>query len=81
MEIEVIGLEPPCKGCTQLLNNVREAVALSKIEATVVKRWALSSEIRDKYGLLLNPALIIDGMVVSQGRVYSVEKLVGLLGG
>jgi len=81
MEIEVIGLEPPCRGCTQLLNNVKEALALSKIDATVVKQWALSREVRDKYGLLLNPALVIDGMVVSQGKVFPVEKLVSLLGG
>jgi hypothetical protein len=81
MEIEVIGLEPPCKWCTQLLKNVREALALSEIDATVVKKWALSPEVRDKYGLLLNPALVVDGIVVSQGKVFSVEKLVSLLGG
>jgi len=80
MKIEVIGLEPPCEWCTQLLENVREALALSKVEATVVKQWTLSQEVRDKYGLLLSPALVIDGMVVSQGKVFSVEKLVGLLG-
>ena len=81
MEIEVLGLEPPCKGCTQLLENVIEAVKLAEIDAVVVKRWALSREIRDKYGLLLNPALIIDGMVVSQGKILTVEKLAALLRG
>ena len=81
MEIEVIGLDPPCDWCTQLLNNVKEAVALSEIDATVVKKWALSQEIRDKYGLLLSPALVVDGMVVFQGKVFSVEKLVSLLKG
>jgi len=81
VEIEVIGLEPPCEWCTQLLNNVREALALSEIDATVVKKWTLSQEIRDKYGLLLSPALVVDGMVVSQGKVFSVEKLMSLLGG
>jgi len=81
MEIEVIGLEPPCRGCTQLLNNVKEALALSKIDASVVKKWTLSQEVRDKYGLLLSPALAVDGMVVFQGKVFSVEKLVSLLGG
>ena len=81
MEIEVIGLEPPCKWCTQLLNNVEEALALTKIDGSVVKKWTLSQEIRDKYGLLLSPALVVDGMVVFQGKVFSVEKLVSLLGG
>ena len=81
MEIEVIGLEPPCEWCTQLLNNVREALALTKIDGSVVKKWTLSQEVRDKYGLLLSPALVVDGMVVFQGKVFSVEKLVSLLGG
>ena len=81
MKIEVIGLEPPCEWCTQLLNNVREAMAVAEIDATVVKKWTLSQEIRDKYGLLLSPALVVDGMVVFQGKVFSVEKLVSLLKG
>jgi hypothetical protein len=81
MEIEVIGLEPPCEWCDRLIENVREALALSKIDATVVKKWVLSQEVRDKYGLLLSPALVVDGMVASQGKVISVEKLVSLLGG
>jgi hypothetical protein len=81
MEIEVIGLEPPCEWCTRLLENVREALVLSGIDASVIKQWTLSREVRDKYGLLLSPALVIDGMVVSQGKVFPVEKLVSLLGG
>ena len=81
MEIEVIGLDPPCEWCTRLLDNVKEAVALAGIEATVIKKWTLSGEIREKYGLLLSPALVIDGMVVSQGKVFSVENLVNLLRG
>lgn len=81
MEIEVIGLDPPCEWCTRLLENVHEALAVLEIEATVRKCWTLSREVRDKYGLLLSPALVIDGMVVSQGKVLAVEKLVALLGG
>lgn len=81
MKIEVIGLEPPCEWCDRLLENVREAIKLSKIEATIEKGWVLSQEVRDTYGLLLSPALIVDGMVVSQGKVLSVEKLAGLLHG
>ena len=76
-----LGLDPPCEWCTKLLENVKEALALSQIDATVVKQWALSREVRDKYGLLLSPALVIDGVVVSQGKVFSVEKLVSVLRG
>ena len=36
MKIEVIGLDPPCKKCTELLENARKAVAELGIEAEVV---------------------------------------------
>ena len=79
MQIEIIGLEPPCKKCTELLENAKEAVKIAGIEAEVVKKWTLSDEMRDKYGLLLSPALAIEGMVVAQGKVYKTERIVGLL--
>ena len=81
IHIEVIGLDPPCEKCTQLLENAKAAVAQAGIEAEVVKRWALSPEIRDKYGLLLSPALVIEGVVVAQGKVYQPERIAGLLQG
>jgi len=81
MKIEVIGLEPPCKKCTELLENARNAVAELGIDAEVVKKWTLSDEMRDKYGLLLSPALVIEGIVVAQGKVYKTERIVGLLQG
>jgi hypothetical protein len=79
--IEVIGLEPPCKKCNELLDNAKRAVAETGIEAEVVKKWTLSEEIRQKYGLLLSPALVIEGVVVTQGKVYKKERIVSLLQG
>lgn len=81
MKIEVIGLEPPCKKCTELLENARNAVDELGIEAEVVKQWTLSEEMREKYGLLLSPALAIEGIVVAQGKVFKTERIVGLLQG
>jgi len=81
MKIEVIGLDPPCKKCSELLENAQKAVAELGIEAEVVKKWTLSEEMRDKYGLLLSPALAIEGMVVAQGKVYKTERIKGLLQG
>ena len=51
------------------------------IEAEVVKKWTLSEEMREKYGLLLSPALAIEGIVVAQGKVYKTERIIGLLQG
>jgi hypothetical protein len=81
MRIEVIGLEPPCKKCIELLENAKAAVAGSGIEAEVVKLWVLSEEVREKYGLPLSPALAIDGVLVAQGKVYSAERIASLLKG
>ncbi len=79
VHIEVIGLEPPCNKCNELLENSKQAVRETGIEAEVVKKWTLSEEIREKYGLLLSPALVIEGVVVAQGKVYKPERIAGLL--
>ena len=81
VRIEVIGLEPPCKKCTELVENAKKAVAKAGIDAEVVKLWVLSEEVRQKYGLLLSPALVIAGMVVAQGKVFTAERIAGLLQG
>lgn len=79
INIEVIGLDPPCKKCNELLQNAKNAVAEAGFEAEVVKKWTLSEEIREKYGLLLSPALAIEGVVVAQGKVYKTERIISLL--
>ncbi len=81
IHIEVIGLEPPCKKCNELLENARKAARDAGVVAEVVKLWTLSEEVRQKYGLLLSPALAIEGVVVAQGKVYKPERIAGLLQG
>ena len=81
IHIEVIGLDPPCNKCNDLLENTKLAVEQAGIEAEVLKKWTLSEEIREKYGLLLSPALAIEGVVVAQGKVYKPDRIAGLLNG
>ncbi len=81
MIIEVIGLDPPCEKCNELLNNAKQAVRVAGIEARVEKKWTLSPEILERYGLLLSPALVLDGVVIAQGKVYRTDRIVGLLQG
>ena len=81
IHIEVIGLEPPSNKCNELLENAKQAVWQTGIEATVEKKWTLSEEIREQYGLLLSPALAIEGVVVAQGKVYKTERIVDLIAG
>jgi len=77
--IEVIGLDPPCAKCTELLHNAERAAAAAGVEAAVEKKWTLDPEVRRRYGLLLSPALVIDGMVVAQGKVYRTERIAELI--
>lgn len=77
--IEVIGLDPPCAKCNELLQNAKAAVEAAGIEAVVEKKWTLDPEMRRQYGLLLSPALVIDGMIVAQGKVFKTQRIVDLL--
>lgn len=79
IRIEVIGLDPPCEKCNELLANVKQAVEKLGIDAEVSKKWTLSEEIRNAYGLLLSPALAIEGVVVFQGKVFKPERIKDLL--
>lgn len=81
IRIEVIGLEPPCQKCNELLENAKKAAKDAGVEAEVVKLWTLAEDVRQKYGLLLSPALVIEGLVVAQGKVYKPERIVSLLQG
>ena len=81
LRIEIIGLEPPCAKCNELMDNAKEAVTELGIEAEVVKLWVLSEEVREKYGLLLSPALTIGGVVVAQGKVFKTERIANFLRG
>ena len=81
VRIEVIGLEPPCRKCNELVENAKKAVAEVGIEAEVVKLWVLSEDVRAKYGLLLSSALVIAGVVVAQGKVFKMGRIASLLHG
>ncbi|OGX59180.1 MAG: redox-active disulfide protein [Omnitrophica WOR_2 bacterium RIFOXYC2_FULL_38_12] len=75
MKIEVLGMG--CPKCKQLLNNVQKAVDEKGIVAELVK-----VEDMDKiteYGVMMTPALVLDGVVKVAGKVPSVEEIKGLL--
>ncbi|HEX5826719.1 MAG TPA: thioredoxin family protein [Candidatus Limnocylindrales bacterium] len=63
--IEVLG--PGCANCQRLEANVREAVAEAKVDAQIVHVTDYA-EIAQR-GVLNTPGLVIDGRVVSTGKV------------
>jgi small redox-active disulfide protein 2 len=75
MKIEVFGMG--CRNCHQLETNVKQAVAKRGISAEVemvtdpVKIAAA--------GIMMTPALAINGDVMTMGRVTSVQEILELL--
>ena len=70
-KIEVLG--PGCANCMRLEKNTREAVLLAGVEAEITKvtDYALIMA----YGIMSTPGLVIDGKVVSFGRVPSAGDI------
>lgn len=75
MKIEILGTG--CKKCKKLEENAREAVNEAKVEATVEKVEDMKS-IMD-YGVMSTPGLVIDGKVVSSGKVLKPDEIKKLL--
>jgi small redox-active disulfide protein 2 len=71
MKIEVLGTG--CAKCKSLVKSVEKAIAESGIQAEVVKVDSIQ-EIMDR-GVMMTPALYIDGKCVMMGRTATVEEI------
>ena len=71
MKIEVLGTG--CPKCQSTEQNVSKALAEINVQAEVVK----VTEINDilARGVMFTPALAIDGKVVLQGKIPTVEQI------
>jgi small redox-active disulfide protein 2 len=71
MDIKVLG--PGCPKCQQTEKVVKEAVAESGVAAQVEK----VTDIMDiaRYGVLGTPAVVVDGVVKSAGKIPSKEDI------
>jgi small redox-active disulfide protein 2 len=75
MEIKVLG--PGCPKCKTLEKSVINALAELDLAADVSKVEDIV-EIMN-YGVMVTPALVINGKVVLKGRVPSVEEIKSLI--
>ena len=73
--IEVLG--PGCNNCKRLEANAREAVGMAGVEAEIIKVTDYA-EIA-AHGVLSTPGLVIDGKVVSAGRIPSAGDIAAWL--
>lgn len=72
LEIKILG--PGCPNCIRLENMCREVVAENNLDATIEK----VSNIDEfwKYGVMLTPALIVNGKLLVQGKLPTRHTLV-----
>jgi small redox-active disulfide protein 2 len=75
MEIKILG--PGCSKCKTLEHLTREVVSKSGIDATITKVEDIVEIM--KYNIMSTPALVVDGKVVSKGRIPSAEEIKQLL--
>ncbi|MCJ7794572.1 MAG: thioredoxin family protein [Methanoregulaceae archaeon] len=75
IKIEVYGMG--CRNCHQLEANVKQAIAKSSITAEVEM---VTDPVKiAEAGIMMTPALAINGDVVTMGRVTSVQEILELL--
>ncbi len=77
MKIEVLG--PGCPKCQSTERNVKEALGELNAQAEVVKVTDINAII--ERGVMWTPALIIDGKLVLQGKIPTVEQIKQLIKG
>ena len=75
MKIEILGMG--CPKCKQLAANAAAAIKELSISAAVDKVEDIGKIV--EYGVMMTPALAIDGKVVSSGKVLSKDEIKRLI--
>lgn len=71
MKIQILGTG--CPKCKTLFANAEAAVKTDGIEAEVVKIDQIAEIM--KFGVMITPALAVDGVVKSAGKVLSADDI------
>jgi len=82
VKVEVIGVEPPCMRCQSARKAVEKAAEKLRAEGINVKiekANVMSKEVIGKYGVLVSPAIAVNGTVKIMGRVPSEDEIESLL--
>ncbi|MGQ9693633.1 MAG: thioredoxin family protein [Thermodesulfobacteriota bacterium] len=70
-KIEVLGMG--CPKCNQLEERAKEAIKELGIQAEVIKIKDFKTI--SSYGVMITPALVIDGVVKAAGKIPKVEEI------
>jgi len=71
MKIEILGIG--CPKCKQLIANAEAVIKELNIQAEIVKVTDIDKI--TEYGVMMTPALVIDGSVAFSGRVLSKDEI------
>jgi len=80
--VEVMGVDPPCKRCATTQKNAEDAASrLGKegIEVTVSKLDISAKDTISKYGVILSPAIAVNGKVRVAGRIPSPDEIMKII--
>lgn len=75
MKVQILG--PGCPKCKLLAENVERALRDNGIQADVEKVTSIQEIM--KFGVMMTPALAVNGKVVSSGKVLSPQEIGRLL--
>jgi small redox-active disulfide protein 2 len=75
MKIQILGTG--CPKCKQLAQHAEEAVKALGLDAEIEKVTQINDIM--KFGVMITPALAVNGTVKSVGKVLSVEDIKGFL--
>lgn len=75
MKIQILGTG--CPKCKQLTQHAEEAMKALGLDAEIEKITQINDIM--KFGVMMTPALVIDGNVKSVGKVLSPEEIKGML--
>ncbi|MFH1799652.1 MAG: thioredoxin family protein [Candidatus Omnitrophota bacterium] len=75
MKIEILGTG--CPKCEQLTANAEAAVKELNIQAEIVKVTDIDAI--TGYGVMMTPAVVVDGTVVSTGKLLNTNEIKKIL--
>lgn len=75
MKIQILGTG--CPKCKKLTQHAEEAVQALGLNAEIEKVTQINDIM--KFGVMMTPALAVDGVVKSVGNLLSVEEIKGML--
>ncbi len=75
MKIEILGTG--CPKCKQLTRNAEVAVRELAVTAEIIKVTDIDKI--TSYGVMMTPALVVDGVVVSTGKLLNANEIKKIL--